>query len=459
MRKNKLPPPPLDMCNGAVIPAMLRFAVPLMLSGVLQLLYNAADLIVVGRFSADGTALAAVGACSTLITLLVNAFIGLAVGANVVIARALGAADTKRASSATHTAITISVLLGLFVCIVTLLFADTFLAWMGTPAELRRGAALYLRIYACGFPASLLYNFGAAVLRACGDTRRPMYFLMTSGLANVLFNLLFVIVFGMSSDGVALATVVSQVISAVLVVLALTRTYGPCQLFFKRLSIRWNDLAEILKIGIPACIQSACFSISNVLIQSSINSFGAVAIAGNTAAGNIEGFIYTCFNAISQSCLSFIGQNVGANKIRRIPRIMGAAFVLSTVFSLVTAVLCLSFATPLLSQYTTDAAAIEFGIERMWMVGAVYFLCAWMEILSNSLRAMGVSVMPMITCILGVCGVRVAWIYTIFQQFHTPTVLFSSYPVTWIITILVLGVAFLFIYRKMSKTAPPLAET
>ncbi len=448
MRKNKLPPPPPDMCNGAVIPQMLRFSVPLMLSGVLQLLYNAADLIVVGRFSSDSTALAAVGACSTLVSLLVNAFMGLAVGANVVIARTLGAGDTKRASSATHTAITISILLGLLISGITLAFADTFLAWMGTPPELQKGAALYLRIYACGFPVSLLYNFGAAVLRACGDTRRPMYFLMFSGLINVLLNLLFVLVFNMSSDGVALATVISQVLSALLVLLALTRTYGPCQLFIIRLGVRLSDLIDILKIGVPACIQSACFSISNVIIQSSVNSFGTIAIAGNTAAGNIESFIYTCFNAISQSCLSFVGQNVGARKLRRIPRIMGAAFVLSTAFSVITAVLSLTFANQLLSLYTTNSDAILFGIERMWRVGALYFLCAWMEILSNSMRAMGVSVMPMITCIVGVCGFRVVWIYTVFQVIHTPAALFYSYPITWTITGVVLGVAMLRIYRK-----------
>ncbi len=459
MRRGKLPRAPLDMCNGPVIPQMLRFAVPLMLTGVLQLLYNAADLIVVGRFSSDPNALASVGACSTLINLLVNVFMGLAVGANVVIARAIGAHDEKRASSAAHTALTISVIIGVLLGSCTVLFAEQFLLWMGTPAEILSGAILYLRIFACGFPISLLYNFGAAILRACGDTRRPMYFLMLSGLVNVLFNLLFVLVFGMAAEGVALATVISQIISALLVVFALIHMQGPCKLFFKHLGVCVKDLLDILKIGIPAGIQSACFGLSNVLIQSSINSFGPIAIAGNTAAGNIEGFVYTCFNAISQSCLTFVGQNMGAGKPRRIPRIMGGAAVLSTVFSVAMTVICLSLAQPLLSLYTDNPDAIQHGVERMWHICSIYFLCAYMEILSNTLRAMGVSIMPMVTCIIGVCGLRIVWIYTVFEKIHTPPVLYYSYPITWVITAIVLAIAFIFIYHKRVRSHSTEAET
>lgn len=448
MKQEKLPRAPLDMLNGAIIPQMLRFAVPLMLSGVLQLLYNAADLIVVGQFASDKNALASVGACSTLINLLVNVFMGLAVGANVVIARSLGAQDGKKASSASHTALTVSVIIGVVLGACTLLFAEQFLLWMGTPAEILPGACLYMRIFACGFPVSLLYNFGAAILRACGDTRRPMYFLMFSGLVNVLLNLLFVVAFGMAAEGVALATVASQVISAVLVVITLANMHSPCRLFFNRLGVRVKDLADIMKIGIPAGIQSACFGLSNVLIQSSINSFGPIAIAGNTAAGNIEGFVYTCFNAISQSCLTFGGQNMGAGKLRRIPRIIGGATVLSTIFSIVLSTICLIFSRQLLSLYTANTAAIEYGVVRLWNICAIYVLCAWMEIFSNTLRAMGVSIMPMITCIIGVCGLRMAWIWTVFSQIHTLEVLYYSYPITWVVTTIVLGITFIFIYRK-----------
>lgn len=450
MRKQRLPAKPLDMCNGAVIPQMLRFAVPLMLTGVLQLLYNAADIVVVGQF-AGSNAIASVGATSSLINLLVNVFMGLSVGANVVIARAIGAKDEKHASTAAHTALTVSVIIGVVLCICTLLFADQFLLWMDTPAEVLPGATLYLRIFACGFPVSLLYNFGAAILRACGDTRRPMYFLLISGAVNVVLNLCFVIVFNMAADGVALATVLSQVISAVLVVLALIHMRGPCRLSFKRLRVYGSDLIAILKIGVPAGIQSGCFGLSNVLIQSSINTFGPLAIAANTAASNIEGFEYTCFNAISQSCLTFVGQNMGAKKTRRIPRIIGAATTLSTLFSFALAAVCILLAKPLLSIYTSDPQVIEIGTTRLQYICSCYVLCAWMEIFSHSLRAMGISIMPMITCILGVCGLRIAWIYTVFEKYRSLPTLYLSWPITWIITLAVLFVAFWIIYRKMIK--------
>lgn len=454
MRTAKMPRAPLDMCNGRVIPQMLRFAVPLMLTGVLQLLYNAADLIVVGRFSSDPNALASVGACSTLINLLVNIFMGLSVGANVVIARAIGARDEKQASTAAHTALTVSLIIGVGLCACTLLLAEQFLNWMGTPAEVLAGSMLYLRIFACGFPVSLLYNFGAAILRACGDTRRPMYFLMVSGLVNVLLNLFFVIVCDMAAGGVALATIISQVLSAVLVVITLTRMHGPCRLYFKQLGIHAKDLLAILKIGVPAGIQSGCFGLSNVLIQSSINSFGAIAIAGNTAAANIEGFVYTCFNAISQSCLTFVGQNIGAGKLRRIPRIVGAATTLSTTFFLIMATICLSLAGPLLSIYNSDPDVINYGLDRLQHICSIYFLCAWMEVFSHTLRAMGVSIMPMITCIVGVCGLRIVWIYTVFQKVHTLPVLYYSYPITWVLTLVVLFVSFWIVYRKRLKEQP-----
>lgn len=450
-KKDKLPSPPINMLEGPFIPQLLRFSVPLMLAGVLQLLYNAADLIVVGRFSSDPNALAAVGACTSLIHLLVNVFMGLAVGANVVIARSLGAQDNQRASSASHTALTISVMIGVGLSVITLFFTEQLLLWMGTPAEVLPGACLYLRIFACGFPVSLLYNFGAAVLRACGDTRRPMYFLMFSGLINVLLNLLFVCVFGMAANGVALATVLSQVVSALLVVFTLLHMHSPCRLFFGRLGVCAKDLLDIMRIGVPAGIQSACFGLSNVIIQSSINSFGAIAIAGSTAASNIEGIVYTCFDAVSQSCLTFGGQNMGAGKIRRIPRLAGAATVLGTALWAITTVLSLAFAGPLLSLYTSNAQAIAYGTERMWIVAGFYFICAWMGILSNTLRSMGVSVLPMITCIIGVCGVRLVWIWTIFESMRTLPVLYISYPVTWGITTLVLGIMLVFVYRKRTK--------
>lgn len=454
MRKERLPRAPIDMCNGPILPQLLRFAVPMMLTGVLQLLYNTADLVVVGQF-AGSTAIAAVGATSSLSSLLINLFIGLSVGANVVIAQALGAGDNKRASTTAHTALVISVLSGILVGAVTFVFAKQLLAMMGTPADVLPAAALYLRILACGFPLSLLYNFSAAILRACGNTRRPLYFLLIAGFVKVCLNLLFVAVFKMQVDGVALATVLSQILSAFLAVYSLLHFHGPCRLFWKRLKICRYDLVQILKIGIPASIQSVCFSLSNVLIQSSINTCGANAIAGNTAGYNLESFVFACVDAVSQACLTFVGQNMGAKKYRRIPRVIGTAVLIGVTVSVVMSGILIAFPQPLLSIYTSEPDVISYGKLRIYYLMTCYFLVPLLYTYSYSLRAIGRSALPMVLSIVGICGLRVVCVAAInaFEQLPTLETLYLSYPISWILTFTAVFIAFQVSYRRILRQA------
>lgn len=444
---------PVDMLSGPILPHLLRFAIPLMLTGVLQLLYNAADLVVVGRYTGH-EALAAVGATSSLTNLMINFFIGISVGANVVISRAIGAADNRKTASATHTAMLLGGIIGVVVGFFGFLLSPTFLTWMGTPAEVMAGASLYLRIITLGFPAALVYNFGAAVLRAGGDTRRPLYFLTVSGLVNVGMNLFLVLVFHMGVAGVAIATITSQYLSALLVIMALRRLHTPSRLSLRRLKIRRDDFIDIVRIGLPAGLQSACFNISNVLIQSSINSFGAVAVAANTASGNIEGFIYTVMDAFAQSVLTFTGQNIGARQYRRVPKILHVGLLLTFVSALGMGVLAVLFRRPLLHLYTPDELVVDYGAARMMIIALTYFLCGFMNNFSSSLRAMGHSLMPMLTCIGGVCGVRILIIYTWFKLAPSLTVLYLSWPISWIVTTLIL----LVYWIQKSKQLPAEAE-
>ena len=453
---------PIDMVNGRVLPQLLRFAVPMMLTGVLQLLYNAADLIVVGKFTGDAAAasLAAIGATGSLVTLLLNIFIGLSTGANVVIARAIGAGDNKQAGTATHTAITVSVICGLGIGAVSAVCARLFVQWMGTPADALDGATLYFRIVALGFPASLVYNFGAAVLRSVGDTKRPLYFLIVSGMVNVALNLFLVIVFHLGVAGVAIATSVSQYLSAFLVIMALRAMHNPCRLRLHDLGINKTDLGEIIKIGVPASIQSACFNIANVMIQSSINSFGTIAVAGNTAATNLEGFVYAPMDAVAQSVLTFAGQNMGAKTYDRIPKILRGGILLVVLIAGAMGIGCCVFGSPLLSIYTDDADAIAYGVERLWYICAPYFLCGTMNCFSNTLRAMGYSTLPMFTCVGGVCGLRILLILTVFRWYHHLSILYASFPISWVIVIAILWVAYRILYRRLlekskTETATP----
>ena len=448
----------IDMCNGPLFGKILIFAVPLMLSGMLQLFFNAADIIVVGQFVGH-TALAAVGSTGSLINLLVNVFVGLSVGTNVLVARYYGARDAKHLHETVHTSVLTSVLSGTALIVIGLILAEPLLTLMGTPDDVLDQAALYMRIYFVGMPASMLYNFGAAILRAVGDTKRPLYFLFISGIVNVILNLVLVLVFHLGVAGVAIATVTSQVISAVLVALCLIKTDAPYRLELKKLRIHKSKLLEIIKIGLPAGMQGAVFSISNVLIQSSINSFGSTVMAGSTAASNIENFVYTAMNALYQTALSFTGQNVGGGKYKRIGKIMRICVLDVTAIGILLgggAYLC---GSTLLSIYTSDPQVIQYGLERMMFVCLPYFLCGIMDTLVGSLRGMGYSIMPMLVSLPGACALRIVWIMTIFQMNPTLSTLFLSYPVSWFVTALAHFICYLIVHHRfMKKHAAEMAE-
>lgn len=440
----------IDMCNGPLFSKILIFSIPLMLSGMLQLLFNAADIVVVGRF-AGNEALAAVGSTSSLTNLLINVFMGLSVGANVLVARFYGAEQKKELDEMIHTAIATSIVSGIILVFLGIILARPALTLMGTPEDVIDHSVLYMRIYFAGMPVMMLYNFGSAVLRAIGDTKRPLYYLLFAGIVNVVLNLIFVICFHMGVAGVALATVISQAISAILVIRCLILNDGSVTLDIKKLCIVPDKLLKMIQIGIPAGLQGAMFSISNVLIQSSVNSFGSVAMAGNTAAQNIEGFVYTAMNALHQGAVSFSGQNYGAHKFKRIAKTTFICELMVVVVGILMSVVVLSFSKPLLGLYSSDIEVIQFGINRLQIICTTYFLCGMMDVMVGILRGMGYAIAPMIISLTGVCALRVVWIYTIFAKYKTLQVLYISYPVTWTITFLAQLLIFLIIYSKLRK--------
>lgn len=440
----------IDMCNGPLAGKILLFYFPLMLSGILQLLFNAADIAVAGRF-AGNEALAAVGSTSSLTNLLVNLFIGLSVGANVLVARFYGAGQTEELKSMVQTAVATSVIGGVILIFVGFFLSRPALTLMGTPEDVIGHSVLYMRIYFAGMPFMMAYNFGAAVLRAVGDTRRPLYYLSIAGVVNVILNLIFVILFHMGVAGVATATVISQAISAVLVLRCLIKSDSVYRLELRGLRIAKDKLVKMVQIGIPAGLQGALFSISNVLIQSSVNSFGKIAMAGNTAGSNLEGFVYTAMNAFHQASISFCGQNYGAVKYKRMARALFLCLGFVTVVGLIMgsgAYLC---AGTLLKLYSTDSEVIGYGILRMGYICIPYFLCGLMDVMVGGLRGMGYSVMPMIVSLTGACLFRVVWIYTIFRQYRTLECLYLSYPISWGLTFLVHLICFTVVYRRLLK--------
>lgn len=421
------------MCNGPIFKKVVLFAFPLMLSGILQLLYNAADIIVVGQFSSSD-AMAAVGSTSSLINLLTNVFIGLSIGVSVLISKFYGAGQQKDIFETVHTAIGLSLICGILVGILGFIFAGTMLEWMDSPENVLPKATLYMEIYFLGMPAFMVYNFGSAALRAVGDTRRPLYYLTISGIINILLNLLFVIVFNLSVMGVALATIISQYISASLIIWCLVKTDGACRLSLKHIRIHFRKLGAILRIGLPAGIQSSLFSISNVLIQSSVNSFGSTVMAGNTAAASLEGFVYTAMNSMSQASLSFTGQNFGAGQLKRIKRIAGICLASVSVVGLILGMAFYLLGTPLSRIYSPDQAVIDVSLIRLEIICTTYFLCGIMEVLVGLLRGMGQSLLPTTVSLLGACAFRVLWIYTVFAADKTLTTLYISYPISWLLT-------------------------
>lgn len=440
----------MDMCSGPLLGKILSYAMPLMLSGILQLLFNAADVIVVGRF-AGHESLAAVGSTSALVNLLINVFIGLSIGANVLVAQYFGARKDQEVSETVHTAVTVSLVCGVLLVVIGTFASAPLLSLMETPADVLDKASLYMRIYFMGMPVIMLYNFGAAILRAIGDTRRPLYFLMTAGVVNVLLNLMFVIVFHMGVAGVALATVLSQCISAALVCRCLAKSDGSYRLEFSKLRINRRMFGRIARIGLPAGFQGAVFSISNVLVQSSLNSFGSVAMAGSTAASNLEGFVYNAMNSIYQTNLSFTSQNIGGGKFSRINRILMLCLAVVTVIGLVMGGSFVLLGSNLLGIYSSDPAVIQNGLKRMMVICAPYFICGWMDVLVGSLRGLGYAVLPMLVSLTGACGLRVVWLYTVFQWHPTLETLYLAYPVTWLVTAIVHLCCFLLVRRKFPK--------
>lgn len=445
----------VDMCNGPILKNVMLYAAPLILTGLLQLLYNAADMIVVARY-AGGTALAAVGSNGPLVNLIVNIFVGMSVGASVIVSRYYGAGDRRNLHESVHSAMTLSIICGVITLAIGLVAARPALELMGSPHDVIDQATLYLRIYFLGMPAFMIYNFGAAILRAVGDTKRPLYILTASGVVNVALNLVLVIGFHLGVAGVAIATTVSQIISAVWVVICLMRTHDVYKLELKKLRLYGSKFSAILRNGVPAGIQGSIFSISNILIQSSINSFGSAVVSGNAAALNVEGFVYVAMNAMHHTCLAFMAQNIGAGKLDRLSKIFRTCLVTVTVVGIVIGGAVYIFGEPILSLYTATSGAdmsippaevIKYGMNRLSIICTMYFLCGIMDVLVGALRGMGSPWMPMIVSIVGVCGIRILWIFTVFRFYNSPESLYVSYIVSWVATAAVQYVC----YRNVRK--------
>lgn len=450
----------MDMCQGPLFGKMISFTVPVILTGILQLLFNAADLVVVGRFCGS-VSVAAVGATGSVINLIVNLFIGLSVGGSVTVSQGIGAGDDEGVHRTVHTAIPMAVISGLVLTVIGVSCSHIFLQLMGTPSDVIGLSTLYMRIYFCGIIPTMVYNYGAAILRAAGDTKGPLYFLGVSGILNVVLNVIFVTVFHLDVAGVALATAVSQTLSAVLVVLALMKREDACRLNIKQLRIYKKPLVKMVKVGVPAGIQGSLFSISNVIIQSSINSFGSVVMSGNAAAGNIEGFVYITINSFHQTALNFTGQNYGAGLYKRIHKILGICLASVTVVGLAVGALFQIFARPLLSIYITDSAeAIGYGVVRMTIICLTYFICGLMDVTTGVIRGMGSSFATMLITVIGVCVFRIVWVFTIFQipQYHTLVSLYVSYPISWLITFAAQLVVYFVLCRKRENKTGVLVE-
>ena len=443
----------LDMSRGPIFKNTIRFAIPLMFASFLQLFYNAADLVIVSRF-AGSNAMAAVGATSALSNLLINIFVGLSVGASVVVSRKFGAHKTKEMKRAVHTSIFLGMIMGIVAGIIGFIFSKPLLIMMGTPeGEVLDGAVLYMQIIFLGVPASLSYNFGASVLRAVGDTKRPLYILALSGLVNVLLNLVLVICFDLSVAGVAIATSVSNYLSMAAVLVIMTRSSGEIKLNWKKLKFYPNELKEILQIGIPAGVQSSFFSLSNTVIQSSVNSFGEAAVAGNAAAGNIDGFIYVAMNAFYQASLTGVSQNYGARSEKRVNKTIWVSLLSVSVVGFGLGMLCVVFAKPLLGFYITDSAeALEYGIKRMVVTSSLYFLCGIMEVLTGALRGLGCSITTAVTSFIGTCGFRIFWVTFVMGMLSGGIEkLYLCWPISWLMVVLMHVVTLMVVKPRAMK--------
>lgn len=442
----------IDMCEGSIFPKMIRFSLPLMLSGILQLLFNAADIVVVGRFAGENS-LAAVGSTGSLTNLMINLFIGMSIGANVTAARFIGSGQKRDIRLTVHTSIALSIICGLFLTVIGFFGAEWALAKMATPPEVLPLAALYLKIYFLGMTANMVYNFGAAILRAAGDTRRPMIYLIIAGVINVILNLIFVIGFRMGVAGVAIATVISQTVSALLVVRCLVKEEGAIKLDIRAMKIDRAKLLMILKVGVPAGVQGMLFSASNVVIQSSVNSFGNIVVAGNSAGMNIEGFVYVAMNSFYQACISFTGQNYGAGKYDRIDKILITALISVVVTGIVLGQAVIIFSHGLLSIYSDNPQVIEAGMVRIKIIVGTYALLGAEDVLVGNLRGVGYSLVPTLVSVVCICGLRLLWIWTVFTipEYHIPETVYYSYPLSWFAALVANLACVLIVRRKIRK--------
>lgn len=421
-----------------------------MLSGMLQLFYNAADIIVVGRF-AGNESLAAVGSTSSLINLLTNAFLGLSVGANVLVAKGFGTNDKNLIHNAVHTSISLAFIGGIIFGVIGFIFSKPILQLMGSPDDVIDKSTLYMKIYFAGLPAMALYNFGSAILRAVGDTKRPLIFLIISGFVNIVLNLVFVIAFKMDVAGVATATVISQIAAAILVLRCLCKTESAYKLVLHEIKFHKKELTNIIRVGLPAGVQGTLFSFSNILVQSSINSFGSIAMAGNSAGSNIEGFVYMAMNSIHHVSLTFCAQNLGVKNFKRLKKGIVSCLSLVTVIGLVFGSIAVAFSPQLVAIYTDHTEAIQIGIQRVWVICSLYFLCGIMDTLSGILRGLSYSVLPMIICLVGACGFRILWIQIMFEFNRSLLTLYLAYPVSWTLTLLALLVSLFVAFKKLKR--------
>ncbi|NSC78877.1 MATE family efflux transporter [Coprococcus comes] len=447
VKKNKFE---IDMCNGSIMDKLISFSLPLMVSGILQLAFNAVDIIVVGRFSGS-QALAAVGSTTALINVFANLFIGISLGANVLAARFYAAGKDREMSETVHTSITLALISGIMMAVIGVLLAKWALEIMGTPDDVIGQSALYMRIYFMGMPFFMLYNYGAAILRAIGDTKRPLIFLIISGIANAALNMILVILFHMGVAGVAIGTIISQLISCVLVLTCLYRSEGSYQLRFSKLKINGAYMEQIFQVGVPAGIQSTVINLSNALLQSSVNSFGSIAMAGYTAANNMLGFLYMSVNSITQACMSFTSQNYGVGKLKRMDKVLRDCVVLSISIAAVLGGLAYCFGPQILTVYTSDPKVINCGMEILAYTSITYFLCGIMDLFPGALRGMGYSAVPMVLSVIGTVGTRIVWVFGIFPNHRSLSVLFVSYPVSWILTIVLQVVCFYFVRKRVHQ--------
>ncbi len=446
-----------DFTTGAILPQIIRFSLPLIATSLLQLAFNTADIVVVGRWGGDTPeaceiALAAVGSCSALIYLIVNLFMGLSVGAGVCVAHDVGAKNYRGVSKVVHSSVILAVVCGVVCMVIGFVFAKPMLRLMNTEASVLEEAAKYMRAYFCGIPACMVYNYCASMLRSTGDSVRPMMFLTLGGIANVFFNLIAVLVFDMGAMGVGVATAISQWVSCILVVVYMIRSDGPCKLTKNQLRLDPQKAKKVLLLGLPAGIQSSFFSISNVLIQSSINGFGKVVVAGNTAAGSLEGYVYNVQNALYHTTLTFVGQNVGARKYDRLKKCILWCVLAVTVIGIVMGMILFVFGEPLLGIFAPDNnAVVKAGMEKLAIMGLTYFLCGVMEVGGGIMRGLGRSITPTVVTLMGSCVFRVVWIYTVFAMFPSPKILYISYPISWLLTAAVHYLCNFAVLKRMKK--------